>query len=958
MFAAERGLDDVSRLERMSISPMKTWLRPLPFALVLGLALAQASEPAARVLDAAPSRSAALCAGLLGEDVVAQPSDVVWLDAPRGALGSMFGTSRALVRGKGLDRGEPEGGVDAGPALSDTFDVFLVTARLSPEGRVLAMGDVKNLTHTMSADEGLPVVHGSKVAFVVSVDDRPEAVHVLDFAGHAPHAMDELSRLQRLQVSIADWQKTGQLRGIERTVFSLVPAPQHAEVAFTEAGRLVVETDARELVIDPDRTVVEEGAAFARTTPEEIAKPATLGPWMSDRLRAVSWFGDEKNQVLKAVLFTGIEFFKNLKSKTLGDSSATDVAEDLDALGGKPAAVSFTDPETGWPPKPLTPLVKPALAGEGQWIALENDPFITPIPGVASPFLTTFVRSDPSALHTRVYVTLWDPRLIALHMAAGTVEPVSATGEAGTGQIPRKQEIMEHVVAGFNGGFQATHGEFGMQADGVLYLPPKPYAATVMELRDGTTAFGAWSTESAGGKTPGYMTVPEDVFSFRQNMTALVQNDKYNPWGRHWWGGVPPGWHDAIHTTRSGLCLTKENFVAYFWGNDIGPEPLGRAMLAARCAFGMHLDMNPGLAGFEFYDVEPTATFKPLGRPLQTDWEYEGGLKDMSTVKFRARRMVKSMGHILFPRYIHRDARDFFYLTARNVLPGAPIADAGTEGGTFRVKGLPQHGYPYAMAVSSVRLASAPGSAVGDRRVRVLRVDPRTVRAEPGERVAAAPADAGSTGEATGAGSGSLVLAFGSPSLRKKDAGAPRGAPRSDAALTLRQHAFSVGATHASDAVVLADLAAEGGAGSERARAAVGISDADGMLQWLELLPEEPADAATSAAMLALLERLGCSARALVAGDTRAFPGGSLDIGGEPAEMSPAVTARLTRTESPGARMYFNPPIVPLSVWQPLQAQRVKWRPTLAPPEKPAASASAGGSASPPPAGSGGVRSK
>ena len=31
---------------------------------------------------------------------------------------------------------------------------------------------------------------------------------------------------------------------------------------------------------------------------------------MSDRLRAVSWFGDEKNQILKVVTFTALEWFK------------------------------------------------------------------------------------------------------------------------------------------------------------------------------------------------------------------------------------------------------------------------------------------------------------------------------------------------------------------------------------------------------------------------------------------------------------------------------------------------------------------------------------------------------------------------------------------------------------------------------------------------------------------------
>src|SRR5258706_5205955 len=113
-----------------------------------------------------------------------------------------------------------------------------------------------------------------------------------------------------------------------------------------------------------------------------------------------------------------------------------------------------------------------------------------------------------------------------------------------------------------------------------------------MELRDGTTAFGAWPAkgELEGWAPSNKTAVPDEVLSFRQNMTFMVQNDKYNPWGRAWWGGVPPGWHDAIHTTRSGVCMTKEGFVAYLFGHDIGPEPLGKAMLAARCSLGIHLD--------------------------------------------------------------------------------------------------------------------------------------------------------------------------------------------------------------------------------------------------------------------------------------------------------------------------------------------------------------------------------
>lgn len=965
--------DELPEHAKSPVDPsMKLWLRPIPFALLAAFGLTRLGR--APVDDAAPNRSAALCGALASQAIACREADVVWLSGPSGVSGAMRGGARAIVRGREKDE--------------ETADLFLVPARLSPEGHLLDVGEPANLTRS-PADESLPVVHGTLAAFVASVDGVPGAVNVLDLAGHDRQAYEELSSFQRTQVKVADWQATGQARGIKRTVFGLVPPPRQATLSFRDDGILDVKTDARPIVLDPTRGAVLEGAQSVRANQELVSKPPTFGPWMSDRLRAASWFGDDRNQILKAVVFTTLEWVKNKKAALTGDTGEKDVAEDMGTLNATRVEPStFTDPEIGWPPKPLTPILKPPMSGEGQWVTLDKDAFITPIPGVTAPFVTTFVRADASAQQTRVYITLWDPRLIALHMEAGTVEPVGATGEAGPGQIPRTPEMVRHVVAGFNGGFQATHGEFGMQVNGHLYLPPKPYGATVMELRDGSTAFGAWPRD------PG---VPDDVLSYRQNMTALVQNEKWNPWGRAWWGGVPPGWHDAIHTTRSGLCLTRENFVAYFWGNDIGPEPLGRAMVAARCQFGIHLDMNPGLAGFEFYNVAPSVSFQPLGRPLQADWEYEGTVKDMPEFKFRSRRMIKSMGHILFPRYIQRDGRDFFYLTTRSVLPGAPIeADA-----VWRTKGLPQHGYPYASAITALRLAGT------DKRVRVLRVDPRTVRGDAPATVEPAPLpepgahggrDAGRAAHDGGAHDAGARVArdaggHDGPEARDgRDAGAdacPNGSPcaakdkpadptvvvfakppriggkrdagagalpiATDKRLWIGPHLFAIdkampGGIALVDVVPVGVAAGAGAAtatGSGDARAAVGISDEDGMLQWIELLPEDKPDAATSDAMLKLLERIGCSSRALVVGDVRAFLGGSLDVGGDPAPMG-APTARLLRTPSPGGRPFFEgTEIVPQSVWQPLQAQKVKWRPTLAPPDKPAASGSA--SAAPPP---------
>ena len=114
--------------------------------------------------------------------------------------------------------------------------------------------------------------------------------------------------------------------------------------------------------------------------------------------------------------------------------------------------------------------------------------------------------------------------------------------------MPRARRRCGTPVAGFNGGFQATHGEFGMMAENVVYLPPKPYGATVAELNDGSTGFGTWPNDDR---------VPEGIVSFRQNMTPLVADGVNNPYKREWWGGVPPGWTDES-ARCAAACVDQE----------------------------------------------------------------------------------------------------------------------------------------------------------------------------------------------------------------------------------------------------------------------------------------------------------------------------------------------------------------------------------------------------------------
>jgi hypothetical protein len=304
-------------------------------------------------------------------------------------------------------------------------------------------------------------------------------------------------------------------------------------------------------------------------------------------------------------------------------------------------------------------------------------------------------------------------------MMSGTREPKTATGETGPGQVPRDADTLANFVGAFNGGFQATHGEFGMMVDSVVYLPPKPFAATVARMRNGSTAFGTWPNDE---------TIPDQVISFRQNLTPLFMDDKVNPYQRSWWGGVPPGWEDATRTVRTGICLTKEGFVGYFYGSSIDATHLATAMQSTRCQYGLQLDMNPGHTGFEFYRVGKKGALPELGRKLESQWEARGDVLGNTEWEFLGRRMIRYMNLMHFPRYIRTQSRDFFYLTERQLLPLQPtkpvITPPEPNEGVWNTRGIEQKGWPPAVATTRIR----PEPQRPNTRVSVIALDMHWLR--------------------------------------------------------------------------------------------------------------------------------------------------------------------------------------------------------------------------------------
>ncbi len=843
-------------------------LRPLPLLGLLAWGIHEQGK--ATPAGQEPSLSTSLVAALADRGLKADAQEVFWLETPGGIVSSLWKHPRAVFRAH--RDGEPS-------------DVFLTSVRLTPEGRLLDLGALHNVSDTSAVDESNVVVNGQRVAWTIG-DEQVFSVHLADLRGEPLGEGEGWTRAKRWQQQITNLQETGQSAGIGRRSFKLDPTAEEVELAFAPEA-LLIRADGRRIVVPTDGPDEIRGARFVQEQPHHQALPGNVVTWAVDRVRNAPWFGQDRMQIVKAVAFRGLDVVQQFVGNVTGDDGSQRVKEEMGELLEIPV-VEYTDPETGWPPAPLETSLRTALEGEGKWRALENDPFIRTNPEAPAPFVTTFLRVDRERQFDQIWVTVWDPRQVQLHMMSGTVEPKSATGETGPGLVPRKPEVMGRLLAGLNGGFQATHGEYGMMADGVVYLPPKPYAATITVMEDGSNGFGTWPHDE---------TVPEEVVSFRQNMTPMLQDGVLNPYKRNWWGGVPEGWEHESRTTRSAICMTNEGFVAYFYGASTDDVHLLEVMRRARCRYGIHLDMNAGHTGLEFYRAGPAAEIAPLGRHLDGRWEAEGEVPEMPGWRFRGRRMLRMMGLMNFPRYIRRESRDFFYLTLRHILPGEPVRsgapDPEAEEGRWKLNGLPQHGWPHAMATTWVR----PEGKRPDTKVRLLQLDLSRLR------VARTSDDLSQ-----------LVVAFTGEAVRQEGA----------TTLWLDGTTAVISDTAPGEhAARLANGFLPGQPGAEHALGAVALTSG-GMLLYAEIATER-GKGDDQALLVSLMSRRGCREILLLDRPIGAAIGGVRDLGGHPVQLTKQ-SLRLVRQPGPGARRVFkDTPVVHPDVWYPLQARRVRY---------------------------------
>ena len=303
------------------------------------------------------------------------------------------------------------------------------------------------------------------------------------------------------------------------------------------------------------------------------------GAWLADAMRAV----------------LGPTVTAQVESWYLGFSDTTHSIQYK--LGGQhvdaPWSVGTLPPTPVPPPawstlKPMplphmAAIVTPAIGGEGVWLPQEQ----APAPYNYLPLdAKAFIRPDSTHPYAIVTMLQFDMRFIHLRMVAGTAEPGGPRGFSGPGVVPLADQAGNSLLAAFNGGFKYADGQYGMMANGVVYVPPQNGAATIAVTKEGKIILGAW------GSDPRFSSGNSDLAAWRQNASLLINNGVINPLtadGAAWGGTIL----NSAYTWRSGLGITANGTLIYAAGDYLTALTLGKALKAAGAVMAMQTDINP-----------------------------------------------------------------------------------------------------------------------------------------------------------------------------------------------------------------------------------------------------------------------------------------------------------------------------------------------------------------------------
>ena len=249
-------------------------------------------------------------------------------------------------------------------------------------------------------------------------------------------------------------------------------------------------------------------------------------------------------------------------------------------------------------PAPVTPLVEPALPGEGQWQSAGDR--------LAGGWAMYTTQLRPASGLPPSGIACINTAATTTVLYAGTAEPQGVWSHQGE-VAPAQQTTL---LGAFNSGFKIYAYVTGWYADGHAAMALQAGKASLVTFADGTATVGNWGRDV----TPG-----PSVVAVRQNLDLLVDGGVSAPTvtSPGLWGAVLGG---GILTWRSGVGVTAAGDLIYVGGPSLDPAALARLLVAAGAVRAMELDINHEWVSFAtFTHPGGAGSGAPVGTNLLPD---------------------------------------------------------------------------------------------------------------------------------------------------------------------------------------------------------------------------------------------------------------------------------------------------------------------------------------------------
>lgn len=354
-----------------------------------------------------------------------------------------------------------------------------------------------------------------------------------------------------------------------------------------------------------------------------------LGPWLADTGRSI--VGNDAIAKLEDWAY-GVQDDYNVMTRGDEPPQAAWEVPELPASLQEENAAKLAYPK--FIPAKVGPIHSTFSApGDGEWVPIID----ARQPNEPPPMWKTLLHPDKKRGWAQVAIVSVDLRQVRLHLVAGTFEPVTSLKEGKdhkrAGVIP--QGDLAIALAAFNGGFKTTHGNYGVKAEGILFVEPRKLACTVAAYDGDVLRIASWENLES---------TREDMVWFRQSPMCMYEDGEIHKGlaaeQNTLWGATLD--KDTV-IRRSAIGISKDNATLYVGISDAtSAKAIADAMHHAGAHSVSQLDVNWSYPKFVTIEPKDGDVSNPVVSAIVKGFEY----KDEDYVKT--------------PMH-----RDFFYLTRK-----------------------------------------------------------------------------------------------------------------------------------------------------------------------------------------------------------------------------------------------------------------------------------------------------